>query len=184
MSALLGRAEPADKHVAHLQYLTFLLGREMFGLSILMVKEIIGYGGLTTVPMMPAAVRGIINLRGAVVPVIDPAALFGMVSAPVTKRSCIVIVESGTGAGVSTGTSQQVIGLVVDAVNAVEDIPASEIEPAPSIGAKIQHAYIAGMGKVSDRFVVLLDAERILSLDDVTGVGESMHLPEAMEALT
>src|SRR5689334_7541733 len=103
------------------QYLTFMLGTEQFEIGILCVKEIIEYGHLTTVPMMPPSIRGVINLRGAVVPVIDLAARFGRQAAPITRRTCIVIVE------IQVDEERLVAGVVVDAVNEVIDIVAQDI---------------------------------------------------------
>jgi purine-binding chemotaxis protein CheW len=143
------------------QYLTFMLGGEAFAIGILAIKEIIEYHDLTEVPMMPACVRGVINLRGAVVPVVDLQARFGRKSGELTKRTCIVIVE------VAAHGERQVIGVVVDAVNEVLDIEASAIEPAPSFGARIRADFIHGMGKVRGKFVILLDVDRVLSLDDL-----------------
>ena len=113
------------------QYLTFVLGGEVFAIGILGIKEIIEYTHLTTVPMTPEYVRGVINLRGAVVPVLDLLVRFGKPSSPVTKRTCNIIIEVEAGAG------RHDIGIVVDTVNAVLDIPASEIEPDP----ELRHAY-------------------------------------------
>ena len=124
------------------------------------VKEIIEYHNITPVPMMPTCVRGVINLRGAVVPVMDLLARFGKPSAAVSKRTCIVIVE------VETDGVCQVIGMVVDAVNEVLDIAPSEIEPAPAFGAKIRTDFIQGMGKVKGTFVILLDADNVLSMSE------------------
>ena len=143
------------------QYLTFLLGGEMFAIGILRVKEIIGYGGLTEVPMMPECIRGVINLRGAVVPVMDMQARFGKASAPISKRTCIVIVE------VEANGERQDMGVVVDAVNAVIEIAGSDIEPAPAFGARIHTDFIEGMGKVDGRFVILLDVNEVLSTDEI-----------------
>ena len=145
------------------QYLTFMLAGEVFAIGILAIKEIIEYHSLTEVPMMPASVRGVINLRGAVVPVMDLLARFGRPSSVVTKRSCIVIVEVESDAD----EARQVIGVVVDAVNEVLDIAPADIEPPPSFGARIRGDFIHGMGKVKDKFVILLDARHVLSLDDV-----------------
>jgi len=142
------------------QFLTFVLGDEVFAIGILAIKEIIEYGSLTPVPMMPRYVRGIINLRGAVVPVVDLQARFGREPRAVTKRTCIVIVE------ISVAEQHQVVGVVVDAVNEVLDIPESDIEPAPSFGTRIRTDFIRGMGKVRGRFVVLLDVDQVLSLDE------------------
>jgi purine-binding chemotaxis protein CheW len=152
------------------QYLTFLLGGEMYAVGILNVKEIIEYGNLTEIPMMPAFIRGVINLRGAVVPVVDLAARFGHAQSEVGKRSCIVIVE------VRQGEDKHDMGIMVDAVSEVLEIPGGEIEPAPSFGAKIRADFIAGMGKVAGKFVILLDIQKVLSVDEmatVTAIGAS-----------
>ncbi|MET3131604.1 purine-binding chemotaxis protein CheW [Oxalobacteraceae bacterium GrIS 1.11] len=145
------------------QYLTFMLGGEVFAIGILAIKEIIEYGGVTEVPMMPASIRGVINLRGAVVPVMDLSARFGRPPTALGKRSCIVIVELAGEDG------RQVIGVVVDAVNAVLDIAAADIEPAPAFGARIRGDFILGMGKVNGKFVILLDVEKVLAME-ATGV--------------
>jgi len=143
------------------QYLTFQLAGEAFAIGILSIKEIIEYHALTEVPMMPACVRGVINLRGAVVPVMDLLARFGRPTSEVTKRTCIVIVE------VQAEDERQVIGVVVDAVNEVIDIDAADIEPPPTFGANIRTDFIQGMGKVKGRFVILLDVRHVLSIDDI-----------------
>ena len=111
--------------------------------------------------MMPDCVRGVINLRGAVVPVMDLLARFGRAPSPVTKRTCIVIVE------VEAEGERQVIGVVVDAVNEVLDIALADIEPAPAFGARIRTDFIHGMGKVRGKFVILLNVDHVLSLDDL-----------------
>jgi purine-binding chemotaxis protein CheW len=147
------------------QYLTFMLAGESFAIGILAIKEIIEYHGLTEVPMMPACVRGVINLRGAVVPVIDLQARFGRPASAATKRTCIVIVEIAAEADGSQ--ARQVVGVVVDAVSEVIDIPGSDIEPPPSFGARIRSDFIAGMGKVRGKFVILIDARRVLTLEDL-----------------
>jgi purine-binding chemotaxis protein CheW len=144
-----------------LQYLTFMLGGEAFAIGILGIKEIIEYGHLTEVPMMPACVRGVINLRGAVVPVMDLQARFGRPASEVTKRTCIVIVELGDAA------ESQVIGVVVDAVNEVLDLPAADIEPPPSFGAAIRSDFVSGMAKVRGKFVIVLDVTTVLSIEPV-----------------
>lgn len=150
------------------QYLTFVLGGEAYAIGILAIKEIIEYHALTEVPMMPACVRGVINLRGAVVPVVDLQARFGRKSGEVTKRTCIVIVE------VAARDERQVIGVVVDAVSEVLDIEAAAIEPAPSFGAGIRTDFIHGMGKVRGKFVILLDVDRVLSLDDLSAMSGAL----------
>ena len=143
------------------QYLTFLLGSEMFAIDILGIKEIIEYGSLTSVPMMPDFIRGVINLRGAVVPVVDLSARFGREASTVTRRTCIVIVEAA-----HEGEAHD-IGVLVDAVSEVLEIPDAEIEPPPSFGAKVRADFISGMGKVKDRFVIVLDANKVLSVSEL-----------------
>ena len=143
------------------QYLTFVLAAEVFAMGILAIKEIIEYADVTEVPMMPEYVRGVINLRGAVVPVIDLSVRFGKPSSPVTKRTCIVIIE------VETRRERHVLGVVVDAVNAVLDIPGSEVEPPPAFGASIRADFIRGMGKVNGKFVILLDVDHVLAADEM-----------------
>ncbi|GAA3540026.1 chemotaxis protein CheW [Zobellella aerophila] len=143
------------------QYLTFVLGEEMFAMDILGIKEIIQYGHVTGVPMMPTFVRGVINLRGAVVPVVDLAARFGRPVAEVTRRSCIVILETRSEQGA------QDVGVLVDAVSAVLTIPAAEIEPPPSFGGGIRADFIGGMAKVEGRFVIVLNIDRVLSVAEM-----------------
>ncbi len=149
------------------QYLTFMLGDEMFAVGILSIKEIIEYGQLTVVPMMPRFLRGVINLRGAVVPVVDLSARFGRGATQVTRRSCIVIVELE----VEEGT--QVVGMVVDAVNEVLEIATADIEPPPAFGARIRTDFISGMGKVNERFVILLDVDNVMSVEDLALIGQA-----------
>ena len=156
-----GHASAIKVDEAPAQYLTFALGGEMFAVGILHVKEIIEYGNLTEIPMMPAFIRGVINLRGSVVPVVDLAARFGHEQSLVGKRTCIVIVE------VRQGEDRHDLGIMVDAVSEVLEIPGSEIEPPPSFGAKIRADFIAGMGKVAGKFVILLDIQRVLSVDEM-----------------
>ncbi len=155
------------------QYLTFVLGGEAFAIGILAIKEIIEYHSLTEVPMMPACVRGVINLRGAVVPVMDLLARFGRKPSEVTKRTCIVIVE------VAAGNERQVIGVVVDAVNEVLEIGSADIEPAPNFGASIRADFIQGMGKVRGKFVILLAVDHVLSLDNLAAMSGAAAAVEA-----
>jgi len=162
MGALLTRDKAQRLVEDEAQYLTFMLGGEMFAIGILGIKEILEYGQLTSVPMMPNFVRGVINLRGAVVPVVDLSARFGRHNTEVTRRSCIVIIEAN-----GQGDTQD-IGLLVDAVSAVLEIAHSEIEPAPSFGAKVRADFISGMAKVNGTFVIVLDVERVLSVDEMS----------------
>jgi purine-binding chemotaxis protein CheW len=171
MSAVAKAIETSDAATEQAQYLTFVLGREVFAIGILAIKEIIEYDELTSVPMMPDCIRGVINLRGAVVPVMDLALRFGRASSPVTKRTCIVIVE-----GEQNGERED-IGVVVDAVNAVLDIPASEIEPPPAFGAKIRTEFIQGLGKVNGKFVILLNVARVLAVEELMTPGDEQVEP-------
>jgi purine-binding chemotaxis protein CheW len=159
-------AQEPDVQQEEAQYLTFLLGKELFAFDILGIKEIIEYGNLTSVPMMPEFIRGVINLRGAVVPVVDLSARFGRAASVVTRRSCIVVIEAE-----SEGEKQD-IGVMVDAVSEVLEIPAAEIEPAPSFGVKIRADFINGMGKVNDKFVIILDAIKVLSVNEMAMLSE------------
>ena len=143
------------------QYLTFLLSGEMYAVGILNVKEIIEYGQLTEIPMMPAFIRGVINLRGSVVPVIDLSARFGGEQTEVSRRTCIVIIEIGG------EEERHDIGVVVDAVSEVLEVSSADIEPAPSFGAKIRADFIDGMGKIGGKFVIILSIQRVLSVDEI-----------------
>ncbi len=149
------------------QYLTFVLGGEIYALGILNIKEIIDYGNVTEVPMMPAFVRGVINLRGSVVPVVDLMARFGKGSTQVAKRTGIVIVETAVA---SEDDSRQDIGIIVDAVNEVVDINQQDIEPAPSFGTGIRPDFINGMAKRDDHFIILLSVNKVLSVDEMVSL--------------
>lgn len=155
------------------QYLTFMLGSETFAIGILSIKEIIEYGQLTEVPRMPEFIRGVINLRGAVVSVIDLGARFGKPSSKVTRRTCIVIIE------VEHEGEQQVVGVMVDAVNEVLDIMPNQIEPAPNFGANIRADFIQGMGKVEGKFVIILNVDHVLSLDEMSALASGVNGVEA-----
>lgn len=152
-----------DEH----QYLTFQLAGEVYGIGILSIKEILEYGELTHVPMMPESIRGVINLRGAVVPVIDLSTRIGKERSDLSKKTCIVILE------IQHEEDVMDIGIVVDAVNEVLEIPPSEIEPAPSFGAKIRTDFISGMGKIQGKFVVLLSIEQVLSVEELSFISQA-----------
>ncbi len=152
--------EPNTLGAPSTQCLTFSVAGETYGIGILGIKEIIEYRGLTEVPMMPPSVCGVINLRGAVVPVVDLSARFGKGCSTVGKRSCIVIVE------IVDAAETQVLGVLVDAVSEVLEIPAGEIEQPPSFGTRIGREFIAGIGKVRGKFVILLDVQKVLALSE------------------
>lgn len=149
------------------QFLTFLLGREVFAMDIRTVREIIQYGPMTTVPLMPDFVRGVINLRGAVVPVIDLHARFGRPAATVGKKTCIVIFDA-----VRDGERVE-LGLLVDAVSEVIDIAADQIEPPPNFGTAVRRDFIQGMGKVASRFVIILDPDRAFDVNEMARLCET-----------
>jgi len=159
LSDVLGSSVTDQKN----QYLTFLVNKEQFAVGILVIKEIIEYGqqAMTSVPMMPKHIRGVINLRGRVVPVVDLAARFQMASDDAGARACIVIIE------VTAGETTMDIGVVVDAVDSVLEIRPTDIEPAPSFGAKIRTDFISGMGKSENGFIILLNANNVLSVEEL-----------------
>lgn len=157
MLDLLGEDDSDSRY----QYLTFRLADESYAVGILAVKEILECGAMTAVPMMPDYVLGVINLRGRVVPVIDLAQRFSGRRTVPGRRTCIVIVEVG-----ADGTRQD-MGIIVDAVSQVVDIPPALVEPAPSLGSKLRAEFIAGMGKLDGGFIILLDIERVLSVTEL-----------------
>lgn len=153
------RAEGAPPESS--QYLTFMLGESVFAVGIEAVREIIQYGQMATVPLTPSFVRGVINLRGAVVPVIDLQARFGRGAAPVGEKTCIVIFDARCeGEHID-------LGLMVDAVSEVIEIAPGQIEPPPQFGSVVQRQYIRGMAKVQGRFVVILEPDSALDIDDM-----------------
>jgi len=147
------------------QYLTFVVTTESFGIAIASIKEIIEYRIPTEVPMMPRYMRGVINLRGRVVPVIDLAARFGHRQVEQTRRTCIVILE------VQQNGEQHDIGVMVDAVSAVVEIADADVEPSPLFGANLRADFISGMGKLGEQFVILLDIGKVLSIEELAILG-------------
>lgn len=144
------------------KYLTFHLANEEYGLEILRVIEIIGLIEVTAIPRTPDYVKGVINLRGKVIPVVDLRRKFGLEEAEKTKETCIVVVDIG-------GSH---MGIVVDAVSEVLDIKSSEIEPAPALGAGLDTSFILGMGKTNDQVTILLEIEKILNSQELVQVNE------------
>jgi purine-binding chemotaxis protein CheW len=149
------------------QYLTFRIGNENYGLELSQTREIIEYSGITEVPLMPNFLRGVINLRGDVVPVIDLAVRLGRKSIEVQKRTCIIVVE------LQNNEQNHVLGLLADSVSEVIEMNDENIEDAPSFGANIRADFIQGIAKRDDEFVVLLDANNALSIRELA------HLVEA-----
>ena len=143
------------------QYLSFELAGAEYGIGILGVREILQYETITPVPSVPRSVRGVINLRGSVVPVIDLAAKFGLADTVVTRLTCILIVE------VRLDDRPTVMGLLADSVLEVIELGPDDVEPPPAFGTRVKVDYLRGMGKVGDkRFVLLLDVDRVVSADE------------------
>jgi len=134
------------------KYLTFNLADEEYGLEILKVREIIGIMDITAVPQMPPHVKGVINLRGKVIPVVDLRLKFDMESAEYTDATCVIVVDVGT-----------LMGIIVDTVQEVLDIDDTEIDPPPPLGASVDTSFILGMGKVKDAVKILLDIDKVLT---------------------
>lgn len=150
-----------------IQYLTFLLSNELFGLGILYIKEIIEYESVTHVPMMPDYIPGVINLRGNVVPVIDLNTRFYKKKTETNRKTCIIITE------IKLEKENLDVGLLVDAVNEVVDIPENQIEEAPSFGSKIRLDFIQGIGKLENQFVIILKINQILDLSEIQTIQET-----------
>src|SRR5512142_2150609 len=140
------------------QYLAFSLSGETFAMDIRSIKEVIQFAGLTEVPLMPAFIRGVINLRGSVVPVIDLSVRFGRAVTEIGRRTCIVILE------VAQNDETAALGILVDNVSEVLEIGESDIEPAPAFGSSLRPDFIAGVGKVNNKFVILLNVDHVLSV--------------------
>lgn len=143
------------------QYLTFFLVNEECAISILKVREIIEYDTITTVPKMEPWVRGVINLRGAVVPVVDLATKFGMEQKPVGKTTCIVIVEA------QFEDQQTTVGLIVDAVSQVMELSEDDIQPVPDFGTSVNMDYLLGMAQSGRKFALLLDVDKVLTTEEL-----------------
>jgi|SRR4051812_6991443 purine-binding chemotaxis protein CheW len=154
------------------QYLTFLIASEEYAINILKVKEILEFATLTTVPNAPLWIRGVINLRGNVVPVVDLSRKFGMASREITKFTCIVITEVKCNGEILT------MGLMADSVSQVIDLAADDIQPPPAFGTRVRLDYLQGMGKVSRGFCLILDSDKVLSSDELLSVEGSSQTAE------
>ena len=144
------------------KYLTFSMAGEEYGIGILKIKEIIGMMPITTVPQTPEFVKGVINLRGKVIPIVDLRARFGMDTIDYTERTCIIVVE------IEGPDSMVMIGIVVDAVSEVLNIKGDEIEDTPTFGTKLNTDFILGMAKMEGGVKILLDIDRVLIADEIT----------------
>jgi len=149
------------------QYLTFKLGDEVFALEISKVREVLDFTTVTKVPRTPVFMRGVINLRGSVVPVVDMRLKFGLTKTEKTVNTCIIIVE------IDIDGETTVLGALADSVQEVLDLDAGQIEPAPKIGTKLRTEFIKGMGKRDERFVIILEVDKIFSSDELSLVQEA-----------
>jgi purine-binding chemotaxis protein CheW len=152
------------------KYLTFQLGKECYGIGILKVQEIVGVMPVTRMPKMPHFVRGLVNLRGKVIPVFDLRLKFGLEGKEDTDRTCIIVVRLSLGADLPAGEGEVTLGIIVDEVNEVVDVAQSQIEPAPAFGAEVDVSFLLGVGKVGNKVVMLLDADRILPREELQAV--------------
>ncbi|MBF0289110.1 MAG: chemotaxis protein CheW [SAR324 cluster bacterium] len=159
------------------QNLTFNLGEEVFALEILRVREVLEYTSVTKVPQTPDFMRGVINLRGSVVPVIDMRLKFGMKQTDQTVNTCIIIVE------IAVDEENTMLGALVDSVQEVIEFHPGQIEPPPKIGTNLKTDFIKGMGKQEDEFVIILDVDKIFSADELSLVQSVQDLRVPQEEI-
>ncbi len=155
-------AEKNIKTVREGKYLTFVLSNEEYGIEILKVREIIGLMDITSVPQAPAYMKGVINLRGKVIPVIDLRLKFSMSENDHTEETCTIVVE----------VSNTLIGIIVDSVSEVSDIGSEEIQETPNLGQNLDTNFIMGMGKLKEKLIILLDIDKVLSAEELEMVEE------------
>jgi purine-binding chemotaxis protein CheW len=158
------------------QYLTFQLDEEVFAFDIAKVREVLDFTDVTRVPKTPEFMRGVINLRGNVVPVVDMRLKFGMQATPKTVNTCVIIVE------VTVDDEAMVLGAMADSVQEVLDLDQNQIEPAPRIGSRLNTEFIRGMGKHGEEFIIILDIDRVFSGDELSLVSQGEELAMAAGA--
>ncbi len=144
------------------QYLTFILDKEIYAMDINQVREVLDFTKSTRVPRMPPFIKGVINLRGGVVPVVDLRIKFGISPGEQTVDTCIIIIE------VNIEDSQTLLGIMADSVQEVMSMEPDQIEPAPKIGTRLKTAFIKGLGKKNDEFIIILDNDKVFSSDELT----------------
>ncbi len=170
--------EPNKQNDAIHQYLSFFLAGDKYAIGIVQVKEIIECPALTRVPGAPRSIRGVLNLRGSVVPVIDLAIAFGLVQTEITRRTCVIIVE------IRLGGERAVIGVMADAVDQVLELKAAEIQPPPAFGPKVRIDCIEGMADSNGKFVVLLNIDSVLSSSEILAAAEVARPALLVEEVT
>lgn len=151
------------------KYLTFQLGKEAYGIGIMKVQEIVGVMPVTRMPKLPHFVRGLVNLRGKVIPVFDLRLKFGLERREDTDRTCIIVVRLSLD-GSRPGASEVTLGVIVDEVSEVVNVPAEAIEPPPAFGSSVDVSFLLGVGKLGNKVVMLLDADRILPREELQSV--------------
>ena len=156
------------------QYLTFQLGEEIFGVDVTHVREILEFTTVTKVPRTPDFMRGVINLRGSVVPVLDMRLKFGLTTTEKTVNTCIIVVE------VSLDEETAIIGALVDSVDEVFELEPDQIEPAPKIGTQLRTEFIKGMGKKDNHFIIILDIDRLFSTEELA-IAQGIEASEDLE---
>ncbi len=158
------------------QYLTFKLGEEVFALDIRKVREVLEYTTITKVPQTPAFMRGVINLRGGVVPVVDMRLKIGMKKTESTVNTCIIISE------ITIDDESTIVGALADSVQEVIELEPAQIEPAPRMGTRLKTEFIKGMGKRDGEFIIILDIDRVFSFEEIHSLhGESQHMAPEKE---
>ncbi len=148
------------------KFLSFCLGDEEFGVEILRVREIIGLMDITPIPQTPSYVKGVINLRGKIIPVIELRTKFGLESVAYTEETCVIVVEVADG----PDSEMFLVGMIVDRVNEVLDVPSSAIEPPPSLGCAVDVSYLTGIAKTRDRVVALLSLDAVVAVSAIAGI--------------
>lgn len=151
------------------KYLTFMIGKEEFGVAVLKVREIMGIQDVTTVPQTPAWMKGVINLRGKIIPVIDLRLRFGVDALGYTERTCIIVVQ------VSSGAAILPMGIIVDEVSEVLTMTAGDIEDTPDFGSQVATDYILGMAKIKGKVKILLDIDKVLTSQEIHGLEAALQ---------
>jgi purine-binding chemotaxis protein CheW len=152
------------------KFLSFILGEEVYGIPIKKAKEIIGMMEITHIPKMRDYIKGVINLRGKIIPIVDLRLRFGLTERDYDERTCIIVIE------VKTQETQRMMGMVVDAVAEVVTIPAGDIEPPPEIGTQVEGAFLIGLGKTKERVIMLLEMDMIVNREELAKIKTELSI--------